>query len=78
MFPPSKLCLRMLVRDTMQVAKPFKNFLTSRQSKRKITIGAEFPLCNGLLQERLDGLEVRVAPVPTRILKCFASSYAQI
>ena len=68
MFPPCKLRLRMVVGNTMKVAKIFENLPTSSQIKREVTIRVEIPFSDGLLQVGLDGLELRMAPIPTRIL----------
>ena len=68
-FPPCSLALGMRERYAMQCAKVFENLFTSNQSKGEVTVGLEVSLENGLLQKGLDGIEARMAPVPTRILQ---------
>lgn len=68
-FPPCSLALGMRERYAMQCAKVFENLFTSNQSKGEVTVGLEVSLDNGLLQKGLDGIEARMAPVPTRILQ---------
>ena len=74
-LPLCRLRFRTLKGNAVQKTKVLKHFLRGYNRHREVVVGAVRTVSYGLLQKCLDGTQVRMAPVTTRILQR-SSSYS--